>query len=239
MTTLTEMVEKMRGKAEEIPEERTPRIGGRAGQPSAMIKQGLASAGIPQRFMNANIFEFSEAFGQVAESENVYVYGSQGIGKTHFLCACLKQYLQNEIEREYNDPDSNANISGVPEIALSPPMYFITAPELMLQFKQSYNKDASETETQVLAKYAKAKFLALDDLGVERISDWSIQMLYLLIDRRYREMKRTLISSNMSLSEIARKFDNRIASRIVEMCEVIKIEGNDRRVQQNHEEADK
>jgi DNA replication protein DnaC len=54
-------------------------------------------------------------------------------------------------------------------------------------------------------------------------------MLYLLLDRRNRDLKQTMISSNLSLREIADNFDDRVASRIAEECQPVKFRGQDKR----------
>jgi DNA replication protein DnaC len=84
--------------------------------------------------------------------------------------------------------------------------------------------------TSLIEKYAGKKCLILDDLGVEKTTEWSLQTLYTIIDRRYREEKQTLITSNLTLDEIAEKVGDRIASRIAGMCKVVEIKGRDRRL---------
>jgi DNA replication protein DnaC len=108
---------------------------------------------------------------------------------------------------------------------------FISVPELLLQLRGTFNKsDAETSEQELLEKYSNAKVLYLDDLGTEKPSDWAISTLFLLIDRRYSEMLRTVISSNLSLDQLADRLDDRIASRIAGMCEVVRMEGKDRRL---------
>ena len=70
----------------------------------------------------------------------------------------------------------------------------------------------------------------LDDLGVDKTSEGSLQTLYTIIDRKYREEKQTLITSNLTLDEIAEEVGDRIASRIAGMCKVVEIKGKDRRL---------
>ena len=195
------------------------------------MKDALYRSGVSKRFRLARMEDFSKSFQEAArQKQNLFMYGPRGVGKTHYLCACLRDLLRQEMEEEFEDPAKPGSIMQAPQTALNPPAAFLPVPELMLEFKHSYSRNANETETQVLARYSNIKILALDDLGAERVSDWSIQMLYLLIDRRYREMRQTLISSNMSLSEIAESFDDRIASRISEMCQIVKFDGEDRRL---------
>ena len=76
-------------------------------------------------------------------------------------------------------------------------------------------------------KYGDYHLLVLDDFGVEKISDWSYQLLYMLINRRYNNLKTTIFTSNFSLEQIAQQLgDDRLTSRIQHMCDVQKFEGD-------------
>ncbi len=88
----------------------------------------------------------------------------------------------------------------------------------------------AESEKDLLDRYAQTPLLVLDDLGAEKISDWSRQTFYLLIDRRYREIKQTIITSNLTHDQLAGQLDDRIASRICEMGVVIDTGKKDWRV---------
>jgi DNA replication protein DnaC len=166
--------------------------------------------------MAAELAGFSDQLQEKARSESsLFVYGPRGTGKTHYACACIWEIAKTK------DPN---------DIFTKPPAIFLPVPELMLQFKQSYNQGASETESDVLERYSRIETLVLDDLGAERVSEWSIQMLYLLIDRRYRGVKRTIVTTNLALGEIATKLDDRISSRLAEMCVQVKFEGQDLRL---------
>ena len=84
--------------------------------------------------------------------------------------------------------------------------------------KKDFDDDnRDETESDVLDKYSSCELLILDDLGSEKTSDFTIQSLYLIIDRRYRNLKPTIITTNLTLPEIGEKIDARIASRLSEM----------------------
>jgi len=72
--------------------------------------------------------------------------------------------------------------------------------------------------------------LFLDDLGAEKMTDFVRQSLYAIINYREQHELPTIITSNYNLSNISGKIDDRIASRIAGMCEVIEIKGNDRRL---------
>ncbi len=106
----------------------------------------------------------------------------------------------------------------------------ISVPELLLEIRDTFNGNEI-SEKAIIDKYSWIDVLILDDLGVEKTSDWVLQTLYTIIDRRYREELRTIITSNLGIEEIREKLDDRIASRIVGMCRVCILQGRDRRIQ--------
>ena len=63
-------------------------------------------------------------------------------------------------------------------------------------------------------------------------SAWSRQVVYTLIDRRYRSVLPTIITSNLDLDEVAERIDDTIASRIVGMGKIIFLRGTDWRLKQ-------
>jgi DNA replication protein DnaC len=87
------------------------------------------------------------------------------------------------------------------------------------------------SSSDVLRKYEEADILILDEIGTEKPSDWVFQMLYLLINYRYEYLKQTIIVSNFGLAELQERLnDDRIPSRIEEMCVSKSFEGRDYRV---------
>lgn len=178
----------------------------------------MGQSGLPKRFLSAHLKDFQTKY-QIPESDQgFYVTGKRGVGKTHLLAAICKDKIISHLKSNDNDIERK----DLPA--------FIPVPELLFQFKQSYSKDSKTSEEEILKKYTQVRVLALDDLGAERSTDWAIQLLYLLIDRRYADMRQTFISSNLPLESIASQLDDRIASRIAGMCDVVEIQGQDRRL---------
>lgn len=137
--------------------------------------------------------------------------GPTGCGKTHLAIA-----LWRELVRENRDGKC----------------FFITVPELLLEIRSTFGTkkqfdgwdkgNPNQTEEQIIDKYSGVELLVLDDLGSEKTSDFTIQSLYLIIDRRNRELKPTIITTNLSLQEIEENINARIASRLADMT-IIKI----------------
>lgn len=99
----------------------------------------------------------------------------------------------------------------------------VTAPEMLLDLK---NFDEGKLKQKIIDLQHK-DILIIDDLGSEKSSDFVSECLYNVINYRNEEQKHTIITSNKTLDD----FDDRISSRILEMCKVIHYDGPDRRLQ--------
>jgi len=166
----------------------------------------LRRAGIPRRFYGANIEEIApEIRGLCEGQEGLFLHGSAGTGKTHLAVALLK----------HRGLDRGS---------------FTTVPGLLLEIRSSFKDHAECSEESIIDHYSAAKPLVMDDLGVEKASEFAMQTLYLIIDHRYANLNPPIITSNLSLGEIANKVGDRIASRIAEMCKIIELKGKDRRL---------
>jgi len=107
-----------------------------------------------------------------------------------------------------------------PEVFDEGILFFKTS-EILNDIKACFD-NPDRDEQGFLNQLSEADFLVLDDFGSERPTDWALGILYLLVDRRYENMKHTIFTSNLSLDEIAEKFgDDRITSRIERMCSEI------------------
>jgi DNA replication protein DnaC len=200
---------------------------------AAKFQENMHVCGVPKRFLSAAMTDFDAKHQkQFRTDTGLYLYGPRGCGKTHAMAALMR--------KEILDTEPNAFIGQNGETYFyesSSFPFFISVSELLLKIRETFGRryfDAESTlnsEGEIHDKYSKWTVLFLDDLGAEKASDWSIATLYLLINRRYENELRTVISSNLSLDELADRLDDRISSRIAGMCEVIEMTGKDRRRQ--------
>ena len=80
--------------------------------------------------------------------------------------------------------------------------------------------------------------LIIDDLGIERNSDFVLEQVFNVIDSRYRSKKPLIITTNLTLSELNNAADiahKRIYDRILERCVPIRI--NNRNIRQDNATA--
>ena len=168
---------------------------------------------IPARYASAKYEDVPEnirqKFGKILQSRRgLYLHGGVGTGKTHIAYA-LKKKLDKHTQLKAD---------------------FWNTSELMQEIKEDFDRDAY-SKTRVFDKMTEEKMpFFLDDIGSEKLTDWVLERFYLIINRKYNEMVPIIFTSNYSIEELADRIGDRIASRIVEMCDIIKIDGPDRRL---------
>jgi len=82
-------------------------------------------------------------------------------------------------------------------------------------------------------RVATADLLVIDDLGVERPTDWVAQQLTGILDARWREARPTVVTTNLTVGangQLAQALDERAYSRLVgRPALVLRMTGADRR----------
>jgi len=169
---------------------------------------------IPARYAKAEYKdvpkEIAKKFEKIRETKKgIFIHGSVGTGKTHIAYALKKQW-------DEENPYRTAILYNTPDLLHSEKLDFD---------RDSYSKKRS------LEKLKESKqLLILDDVGSENATGWVLDQLYMLINKRYNEMKPIIFTSNLSIEEVGKVLGDRIASRIVEMCDVIELTGDDKRL---------
>lgn len=171
---------------------------------------------IPKRYENAKWADVPErAKAPIidvlkGESGGLYIHGAVGCGKTHLVYG-IQDFLR---EHQYS-----AIIWNVPE--------------LLHEIKQDFNRDEKRDPMADFSGETASVFrrpLILDDIGVEKPSEFAVETLYLIVNDRYNNLMPTIFTSNCSLGELAERIGERTASRIAEMCQIVELTGEDRRL---------
>lgn len=107
-----------------------------------------------------------------------------------------------------------------------------TAPELLGRFHATYRGDSTQTELDLMERLAAVDLLVLDDIAVARQSDWVLERLYAVINRRYEDERSIVVTADVESPEgLGDHIGPRTASRLLEMCEAIPLFGPDYRIQ--------
>lgn len=185
--------------------------------------------------------ESAKHFPGIEQHESgVFFTGPCGSGKTVQASAQMLELLLAKNVRtfeeygidEHNSDEGQKELDYM-ELVQSRYALFVSVPQLLFDIRQTFNRRRDEedqlTEKELLDKCLKPPLLILDDLGIETASSWGLLTLYLIINYRYNEDKRTIITSNLSLSQLAERFnDDRLTSRINSMCKVVAKKGDKR-----------
>jgi DNA replication protein DnaC len=100
--------------------------------------------------------------------------------------------------------------------------------DLLGLLRESYSAEQLRSPARRLLRRARSDALVvLDDIGAEKPSDWVEEQLYALIDVRYRMMRSTIFTTNCTMKQLEVQIGSRSVSRIMEMCEGVKVGGED------------
>jgi DNA replication protein DnaC len=106
---------------------------------------------------------------------------------------------------------------------------FLNLGEVAQRVKNTFEKETKQQDSTLFEDMKKVELLVIDDIGVEKVSDWLAEQIYLVVNHRYENRLPMIVTSNQSLEDLARTHRPQICSRLQEMCRVVKFTGTDRR----------
>ena len=86
-----------------------------------------------------------------------------------------------------------------------------------------------EEYIQALSKY---ELLIIDDFGMERNTEYALENIFSVLDRRCCSERPLIITTNLSLTSMKQRSDllkKRIYDRVLQMCVPVKVDGESRR----------
>lgn len=104
----------------------------------------------------------------------------------------------------------------------------VSVVDLLGLLRESFNAENLKVRARGLLHRVRADAIViLDDIGAEKPSDWVEEQLYGIIDLRYRMQRSTIFTTNCTLKQLESQIGSRVVSRIFEMCEGVKVGGED------------
>jgi DNA replication protein DnaC len=153
---------------------------------------------------NALFFAKNFAHNYPVDKRGIMFHGGVGTGKTHLSCAILLALITK-------------GCSGL----------FMHYPELLQMIRQSYNDDGVETEASLLRPVYDSEVMLLDELGAVKATEFTVEMLTLILNHRYSADKTTIATTNFAPSELRERIGDRAYSRLSEMCRFVQVDGDD------------
>jgi DNA replication protein DnaC len=191
--------------------------------PPEKMPEALTNADVPLRYRNCRLDNFAvdtdilknalSQTEQLAKStipRSLVLFGPPGRGKTHLAVAVLAEFLAR-------------GACGA----------FVSAISYALQVQKAFG-DPSDIVAEYLELYS---FLLIDDLGAEKTTESSARAMFFLIDKFYTRDRKLIITSNKTPKELYQD-DPRVMSRLLEMCAVVELKGDDFRVRKAQELRD-
>ena len=104
-------------------------------------------------------------------------------------------------------------------------------PVLMTNFSRILNTLTGmhfEDRNQFIHSLNRYSLLIIDDLGIERNSDFALEQVFNVIDSRYRSGKPLIVTTNLTLDDLRNPEDtahSRIYDRLLSMCVPVRFTG--------------
>lgn len=184
------------------------------GDPPITLEEYFSASKVPRAFHHAKLSDFSDTVlkqieKRVVGSEGVFLYGPPGCGKTRLAAALVAYYFEAGKLRAYR--------VGLAAFGLTKPvksfMRWEIVPELLMKFRLTYDREyGGKTDLKMVDDLCECDLLVLDDYGAEKVSDWTNQMLYIIVAKRLDNLRPTIVTSNLDLEQI-NEVNPRLASR--------------------------
>ena len=154
------------------------------------------------------LFIYANNFLEIEkEGKGLLLTGAVGTGKTHLAVSIANHLMYEEVI----------------------PVKFGNVTTLLSEVKSSYDKQATESEAEVINALSRVRLLIIDDLGKEKATEWSNNIIYTVINNRYENYKPTIVTTNLTIKELEQTIGEATVSRLIEMCDGVKVNGEDYR----------
>lgn len=140
-------------------------------------------------------------------TKGLYLWGEPGRGKTYFAYILLNELIFRFVK----------------------PGKFISLSKSFHEIRRTFD-ESSDTHGQAMPMIdvlSNVPYLVIDDFGVQRNTEWEMEILYNLIDARYANRRLTFVTTNQKVDELKDLAQGRIYSRFLEMCHIIHVDGHD------------
>ena len=98
---------------------------------------------------------------------------------------------------------------------------YVKAMDFFSEIKGAYQGGAKDTERSVLSRFCQPRLLVIDGVEERGETAWEDQMLTHVLDKRYDDMKDTILIGNLKPEEFVRSVGSSVESRLRETGGII------------------
>ena len=141
------------------------------------------------------------------QSPSLLFSGNPGLGKT-FLSGCIARAVA---DRGFS-------------------VVYDTAIHIISDYEAVKFRETSEESRDALRRYTACDLLIIDDLGTELVTQFTLSVLYQVLNSRIIENLPTIVSTNLDSTGIRSRYTPQIASRLLGTFDLVRFLGDDIRL---------
>jgi DNA replication protein DnaC len=156
------------------------------------------AAGIPDRFKDCDIWHWQHGMDQqrrvwdavrdyctglahvVATGQCMVLLGAAGTGKTHLACGIVRHVIEKGGTARY-----------------------ATVLDAIGTIRATYSRGAEQSEQEAMEALCSVDVLALDEVGRQTDTGHEREMLFRILDGRYRNLRPTVLVSNLNRDKLS------------------------------------
>lgn len=193
-------------------------------------RQMLAQSRIPSRFIGRTFDnfiagtdeqraalticrDFAENFAEHArKGASLILSGKPGTGKSHLTAAILQAHIKRDVR-------------------------YTTCMDMIRAVRETWRKDSERSESQVLTYLEQLDLLAIDEVGMQYGTEGEQTILFDVLDRRYREVRPTILITNQDKDGFKQFIGDRTYDRLRETSRWVAFDWPSHRPQARKEAA--
>lgn len=153
--------------------------------------------------------KFVEDITKGKDTSGLLFEGTVGSGKTFLAAAVANRLVEMDVD-----------------------VRFVVVPDFLDEIKDTFRKDSETSERDLMDEVKNAAVLILDDLGAHNYTDWSVKVIFDILNYRLNYEKPLIVTTNLNRQEIEESLGARVYSRLVGCCRFVHFGNRDLRIAQ-------
>ncbi|WP_188006842.1 ATP-binding protein [Sporosarcina sp. ANT_H38] len=186
------------------------------------IDKKLDLSGIPPIFSNATVHSYDVGKYKTQDNRDTATIAKKAAAKFIENYPAMKEhgkglYLYSEIKGSGKTRLASSIANALVKM-YDVDIAFLKANDLLSQIKKTFNNDSDTTESEIVRMFREVEVLIVDDLAVEKPTDFAERIFYDITDYRLEHKKTTLFTSNKTIENLGDIYkDGRLKSRVKKM----------------------